>query len=710
MAIFLALAWFYFVIHGASSNRPPETTDCEDYSDKYTCNGADNKYVCDCYSESVCYFELLLRRHHNAGKENGTYISVNGRFQGPTLIVKELATVVVDVVNKMDQETSIHWHGIHQTNTAWMDGVGNITQWPIEPGRNFRYIFIAKPSGTLWYHSHIELQRTEGLFGALIVREKVAPPLNIDFEDMPGNHTMIFLDYLPETFAKSTNNFKSLDSFHSKNFVTKEGLPFKGTCSPDGSRISNLPFDEGLVNGLGVESNQLLSNFYNAMLKVSSFHVEPSKTYRFRLIGAQQIRATQFSIDDHKLTVIATDGYLLQPYETDYIVIHAGERYDFLLTANSASNIKLFPIRTETLEVDCATGENVENSGYAYLAYGTSNDGLNIFEAYYLSRQFREENPKSCTAETPCKVVNCPFQNYTQGSGYICHNVNELKLLIATPKEQLPISNEIDLQRTMFFNFYRASESSTSNFRQFVMPPMPLQGQNYSEILEDDICEYNASECLEKVKSCIYIAEISDEHYYQSIRFVLSSLGDTNSLFTHPIHLHGHSFHVVKVGYPTYHDNGTIAEPSKDLEIDVSCKNPPKWANDRLPNDIGITNYTVRKDTVMVPAGGYVVIDFHADNPGYWFMHCHIEPHLQTGMATVVREVKAMQTDLPEGMEDPNKDFCWNVEDFYRKIHEAKPPIQSKISPKKVISPRRLEEVSCLSKERMDDIFDNAIY
>ena len=595
MAILLVLAWFYIVIHGASSNKPySETTDCEDYSDKYTCNGTDNKYICDCYNESVCYFQLLLKRDHNSKAGNGTFISVNGRFQGPTLIVEENATVVVDVVNEMDQETSIHWHGTYQTNTPRMDGVNYITQWPIEPGHKFRYIFKAKPSGTLWYHSHTKAQRAKGLFGAVIVKERVAPPLDIPFEDKPGNHTMIFVDFLSETLANSTNNFKSLLSFFTNNLATNGKVPFYATCSSDGSKNSEILFKEGLGNGLAVEV-KTMGNFGIETLTLSSFNVQQSKTYRLRLIGAQQTWTYRFSIDDHQLTVIATDGHLIQPYMTDYIVIHGGERYDFLLTANSTAKTKLFPIRIETLEVDCKTGKIPHYSGYGYLAYGNNNSNLHEYEASYLRKQF-SKNPKNCWAAKPCKVVNCPFKNYPIGSGYICHNVDKLKLLISTPTEQVPKSKEIRLERTMFFNFFGViGRNSTSNGRQFGLPPIPLQGQNYSELLEEDLCEYNASECFKKDKRCIHIAEISSEHYLKSFRFVLSSLSEKESLLTHPIHLHGHSFYVVKVGYPTYHDNGTMSEPSKDLEENASCKNPPKWANDTPPDGIAITNYTVRK-------------------------------------------------------------------------------------------------------------------
>lgn len=64
-------------------------------------------------------------------------------------------TVIVDVRNEMIEEaTSLHWHGHHQRNTPYMDGVPFITQCPIAPGTSFRYQFEAVLPATNFYHSH----------------------------------------------------------------------------------------------------------------------------------------------------------------------------------------------------------------------------------------------------------------------------------------------------------------------------------------------------------------------------------------------------------------------------------------------------------------------------------------------------------------------------------------------------------------------------
>ena len=83
-----------------------------------------------------------------------------------------------------------------------------------------------------------------------------------------------------------------------------------------------------------------------------------------------------------------------------------------------------------------------------------------------------------------------------------------------------------------------------------------------------------------------------------------------------------------------------------------------------------LNNTAIRKDTVIVPAGGYVVIAFQADNPGYWFMHCHIEVHQLEGMALIIQEYDEAQHNyngLPQGIEKVGN-FKWTVDDFNKAL------------------------------------------
>ena len=609
--------------------------------------------------------------HTVDGSTYRSFLAVNKRIPGPTIIVNEGATVVVDVVNLLTtEETSIHWHGMHQRRTPWMDGVGYITQCPIRAGTSFRYIFKATPAGTFWYHSHSGAQRTDGLFGALIVRENKIPESLPNFIDLPGDHTLSLLDWQREA---------SLDLFvqiHSSlgyyNGTNVDEVPVRdinklyiNTCSADGAEVGPIPYWSGIINGKG---RQEKIGFSKALL--SSFNVESGNRYRFRLIGAQGNYAYRFSIDSHKLILVGTDGYFIEPVEVDYLIIHTGERYDFLLTANQTDKTN-YIIRAETLEVNCTTldRENfANNDAIAVLLYDGSSIDTAVIERDYISGR------RSCSRDNECTVANCPFENYMSGSGYNCSNlhVHELKLLVPTPDEELPKSKGVDIQSTWFFNFGFDSKefTSTVNGRNFILPNISLQTQG-NEKGRVPLCKNLNNECnlSEEDCTCVHVVNIENKYSGKTIRFVFSSLDRRRGFsFAHPIHLHGHSFHVVKVGYGSYDPtNNRITASAPEISCTTPCLEPPTWTDGRAPEDISITSKTIRKDTVIVPAGGYVVADFFADNPGYWFLHCHIESHQLEGMAVVINELESEQNTPPAGMPTCGS-FEWSVEGFNEKL------------------------------------------
>jgi FtsP/CotA-like multicopper oxidase with cupredoxin domain len=90
---------------------------------------------------------------------------------GPELRVRQGEPVRITVRNKLDEYTTVHWHGIRLPNA--MDGVSGLPQEPIRPGESFVYKFTPPDAGTFWYHPHADTlqQLGRGLAGALIVEE-----------------------------------------------------------------------------------------------------------------------------------------------------------------------------------------------------------------------------------------------------------------------------------------------------------------------------------------------------------------------------------------------------------------------------------------------------------------------------------------------------------------------------------------------------------
>ena len=149
------------------------------------------------------------------GKTYRAFIGINGRIPGPTLVVYQSQTVVVEVINMMLSEvTTIHWHGLSQWRTPWMDGASTVSQCPIEPGTSFTYIFNVSCAETFWYHSHSGAQRSEGLFGGLVVKSDFeAKEYPIHFIDEPENHTLTLLDWQREESTNlSGKNWRNYDS------------------------------------------------------------------------------------------------------------------------------------------------------------------------------------------------------------------------------------------------------------------------------------------------------------------------------------------------------------------------------------------------------------------------------------------------------------------------------------------------------------------
>ncbi len=106
----------------------------------------------------------------------------DGTVPGPLLRYKKGEEVKIRLVNKLDQPTSIHWHGVRITNP--MDGVANLTQEPVAPGATFDYRFTPPDSGFYWYHPDLQpltgQEQDRGLYGVLIVDEAEPPKVDRD--------------------------------------------------------------------------------------------------------------------------------------------------------------------------------------------------------------------------------------------------------------------------------------------------------------------------------------------------------------------------------------------------------------------------------------------------------------------------------------------------------------------------------------------------
>jgi FtsP/CotA-like multicopper oxidase with cupredoxin domain len=218
-------------------------------------------------------------------------MAVNGSIPGPTIFADWGDTVIVHVTNSLTTSqngTSIHFHGIRQNFTNQNDGVSAITQCPTAPGESITYTWRATQYGSTWYHSHFALQAWEGIFGGIVING----PATANYDTDLG---MLFLnDWSHET----------ADALYSS--AETNGPP---------------TLENGLINGTNVFGSDGAAGQTGSRFNVS---FTSGTSYRLRLVNGAIDTHFKFSIDNHTLTVIASDLVPITPYTTTVLDIGIG--------------------------------------------------------------------------------------------------------------------------------------------------------------------------------------------------------------------------------------------------------------------------------------------------------------------------------------------------------------------------------------------------
>jgi FtsP/CotA-like multicopper oxidase with cupredoxin domain len=228
-------------------------------------------------------------------------LAVNGQYPGPVIEANWGDTLEITVKNSLqDNGTSIHWHGLRQLNSNTMDGTNGVTECPIAPGASKTYTFLCTQHGTSWYHSHYSAQYGDGIVGTIVING----PATADYDEDLGP--------LPFT-----------EWYHETAFVENYWASFDGGVTPQA--------DNGLINGTMVSPDGTLGKYNKVTLT-------KGKKYRLRLINTSVDNHFRVQLDGHKFQVITSDFVPITPYETDWLFLAIGQRYDVIITADQAVN------------------------------------------------------------------------------------------------------------------------------------------------------------------------------------------------------------------------------------------------------------------------------------------------------------------------------------------------------------------------------------
>ncbi|XWS53201.1 hypothetical protein CRYUN_Cryun11dG0137700 [Craigia yunnanensis] len=511
-------------------------------------------------------------------------VSVNGQFPGPRIVAREGDQLLIIVVNHVSNNISIHWHGIRQLRSGWADGPAYVTQCPIQTGHSYVYNFtIVGQRGTLFWHAHISWLRAT-VYGPIVILPK------------PG---------VPYPFAKP---YKEVPIIFGEWFnADPETIISQALQTGGGPNVSDAYTMNGLPGPL-----------YNCSAQDTfKLKVKPGKTYLLRLINAALNDELFFSIANHTLTVVEADAIYVKPFETDTLLITPGQTTNVLLKTKPSYPSATFFMTARPYVTGQGTFDNSTVAGILEyespphsLHSGISIKMLPLFKsilpalndtsfATNFVSKLRSLDSAQFPATVPQKVDKHFF--FTVGLGtspcqqnQTCQGPNGTKFAASVNNVSFAMPTTALLQA----HFFGLSNGVyTPDF-----PSSPIIPFNYTGTPPNNTVVSNGT------KAVVLPFNTTVELVMQDT----SILGAES----HPLHLHGFNFFVVGQGFGNFDPN---KDPAKFNLIDP-----------------------IERNTVGVPSGGWVAIRFQADNPGVWFMHCHLEVHTSWGlkMAWIVLDGK----------------------------------------------------------------------
>jgi len=534
---------------------------------------------------SATEYTLVIDRQSVTTAGNSTdKLTINGTIPGPVLHFTEGDELIVHVINQINEETSVHWHGLLLPDN--MDGVPGIGGYPgIPSGETFTYRFNIRQSGTYWYHAHSRGQEQDGLYGAIVIEPQGQRPQPSDrdyvivLSDFHSDNSDRIMANLKKSSEYYQYDRRTLGDFFSN--VRQQGFKDAWSNAAMWGKMRMLPTDLSDVSGYtflvnGRTPDQNWTGLFS-----------PGERIRLRFVNASAMTFYDVRIPGLPMTVIAADGQDVEPVTVDEFRFGVAETYDVIVTpeANRAYTIAAESIdRTGFAQGTLAPREGMvgpqpESRPRALL---TMADMAMTHTEH--DRQTMETNQidhanhgMAGRDDTPATVHNMPgsdadYDTGVPGSGW-AQTFSSEGTRILSYRDLRALNTQMDT---------RAPEREIEirlggNMERYIWT---LNGRKFSEARQPINLRYG-----ERVR----------------LKFV------NDTMMAHPMHLHGMFVQL---------ENGQPAE--------------------KLPN----------KHVVIIAPGDSYSVLLTADEPGEWAFHCHMIFHMMAGMMDKV-VVARLDSDTP---------------------------------------------------------------
>ncbi|MDO8297231.1 MAG: copper resistance system multicopper oxidase [Caulobacter sp.] len=522
--------------------------------------------------------DIKLRIGHTAWSIDGRQghaVTINGAVPGPLIRLQEGQTARIAVTNDLDEDTSIHWHGL--IVPFQMDGVPGVSFPGIKPGETFVYEFPVVQSGTYWYHSHSGLQEQEGHYGPIVIEPRDADPVAYDREYVVVLSDFAFMH--PHEIFRKLKQQAGVFNFQKETvagLLAGRDQPLKDRVEWAKMRMDPTDISDVtgsvytfLINGHGPDDN------WTALFN-------PGERVRLRFVNAAAMTIFNVRIPGLTMTVVQSDGQNVKPVDVEEFQISVAETFDVVI---QPTEDKAFTLVAEAVDrsgmgratlaprpgmvaavpplrerpVATMRDMGMDMSGMDHGPADDTSGGMQMDMSGMDMSMRNPDNAPQVTMGPGVQTISPMPMDRTgepgQGLEDVGHKVlvyTDLEALTPNPDSRTP-SRSLELHLT-------------GNMERFMWS---FDGEKYSEITKPIPFRLN-----------------------ERVRVTLVN----DSMMSHPMHIHGHFF---------------------ELLVGPKGRHP-------------------RKHTVNVAPGGKVTFDLTADAPGDWAFHCHMLYHMHAGMFRLV--------------------------------------------------------------------------
>ncbi|MDT0651087.1 multicopper oxidase domain-containing protein [Autumnicola edwardsiae] len=557
-------------------------------------------------------------------------MTINGGIPGPNLVFTEGEFAVINVTNNMDEETSVHWHGMILPN--FYDGVPYLSTPPIRPGETFQYKFAIKQTGTYWYHSHTGLQEQRGVYGSIQINPKEK---TLDYDK---DLVLVLSDWMDEDPASQLKNLKRGNEWY---LIKKGQIQSWDKIIKKKAVGAKLKMIWQRMPDFAISDNFYENFFINGATKQEYPDFKPGEKVRLRFVNASAASYFWLTFGGQDPMLVSADGKDVVPVKHNKTLIAVAETYDFIVTVPQSDKLEIRamaqdgsgfataylgqgPVLKAPVVPKPDLIENMKRMMAMDMKMGapaskfnpSKNDSIKYMKKYSMDMggmKMGNMNMKDGDDEMKMNGMSMKDENMDMKDKMKKDKMNGMKKdstkmsqmdhsKMEMKKEGMKMDSTKDMDEMKMGYVVPADKVIGDNMKtggnpqfnyDYLKSPVKTTFEGDKPVKE---MLFNLTGNMNRYVWSINGVPLSETDKIkikqgEVVRITLNNL----TMMHHPMHLHGHFFRVLN-------KNG---------------------------------EYSPLKHTVDVAPMQKVVIEFDANETGDWFFHCHILYHLNAGMARV---------------------------------------------------------------------------